>query len=87
MSLVVTDEFSQLAATERLGLGMVGLPLAVIQHPLGDQPAEVVEARADAAIEAIVHNLTTPADDLAGEERRREYPEPKSIFRNKPIFA
>ncbi|MDE3075222.1 MAG: hypothetical protein KGJ86_07310 [Chloroflexota bacterium] len=66
---------------------MADLPLAVIPHPLADQPADVVKAKGEGVVDAIVHILSTPAEQLSSEERSREYAEPKSIFRSKTIFA
>lgn len=76
-----------LAGHERNGLGMPTLPLAIISHPLGDQPPDAVEDRAELVIEGLLRALTTPAERLMAEERERQYPEPRSIFRSKPIFA
>lgn len=75
---MVTDEFTSLARAERRGLGVPALPFTLIEHPLGDQPAEGVEVRADAAIDQIVYALTTPEGELTEAESRRQYPEPKS---------
>lgn len=70
--LIVTEEFVSLADHERKGLGMPTMPMAVIAHPLGDLPLAAVAARADAALEQIVHALTTPAEQLAAEELQRD---------------
>ncbi len=70
--LVITEAFIPLALARRRTLGVADLPLAVIPHPLGGLAPERVQQRADAAIDQIVHALTTRAAELASEERRRQ---------------
>ena len=86
-ALIATNEFAGLAAIERVGIGLANLPITTITHPLGDQPPHVVQARAEAALDSIVHALTTPIEQLNEEERTRQYPPPKSVFRARAIFA
>jgi hypothetical protein len=86
-ALIATNEFAGLAATERTGLGMAFLPITTITHPLGDQPLDVVRSKAEAAVDSIIHVLTTSVERLEDEERTREYPQSKSVFRSKTIFA
>lgn len=83
----MTTEFAQLAAVERVGLGLAVLPITVVEHPLGDQSPEGVQAKADAVIDDIVHVLTTLAEQLAEEERGKTYAEPKTLFRSKSLFT
>ncbi len=72
--------------TEAQALGMLGLPLAVIPHPLGGLRPEEVWARADGAVAEVVYVLTQPAEKLSAEYREQKA-EPKSKFRPKPLFA
>ena len=72
---------------ERLGLGVPELPFSLIPHPLGGEPLEAVQARAEVAIDQIVHALTTPAEQLMAEEKERQYPQPQSRLRHRPVFA
>jgi len=46
-----------------------------------------VRSRADAAIDQIVHALTTPVEQLTAEEKERKYPESKSAVRHRPVFG
>jgi hypothetical protein len=86
-TLVVTDEFTSLARAERRGLGVPALPFTLIEHPLGDQSASGVEARAAVAIDQIVYALTTPEGELTEMEGQRQYPEPKSRQKRRPATA
>ena len=83
---ICTDEFVSLGRTEAQALGMPGLPLVVIPHPLGGLRPEEVRAKAEGAIDEIVYVLTQPAEKLAAEYREQRV-EPKSKFRPKPLFA
>jgi hypothetical protein len=47
---VTTTAFEGLARHEAHTLGMETLPLLVVQHPLGGEPAERVAERAAAAV-------------------------------------
>jgi len=48
--VVTTSAFARLAHHEAHTLGMEGLPLLVIDHPLGGEPAERVADRAAHAV-------------------------------------
>ena len=56
---VCTDAFIGLAREESRNLGLPDLPLAIIKHPLGGEPAEVVRQRAADALEQVVQGLTS----------------------------
>jgi len=86
-TLVATEEFVSLALAERAGLGYPTLPFSLVPHPVGGIPPETVAARADAAIDQIVHALTTSAERISAEEKERKYPEPKSKVRHRPVFG
>ncbi len=66
---------------------MAALPISTITHPLGDQAEEAVRAKAVSVVDAVVRALTTPASKLTDEEPKREYAQPRSVFRSKTIFA
>ncbi|HUJ76138.1 MAG TPA: hypothetical protein VL359_14845 [bacterium] len=55
---VCTEAFQGLAKEESRTLGMPGLPLAIIKHPLGGESKEAVSQRAQAALDAVIHGLT-----------------------------
>jgi hypothetical protein len=48
--VVTTSAFEALAHHEAYTLGMEGLPLLVIDHPLGGEPAERVKQKAARAV-------------------------------------
>lgn len=78
-ALVVTDEFARLAHVEARSLGLEGLPIVVIPHPLGGQGPDEVQSKAREAAEEIVRVLTTPRAAIAKEARDRQYPVPKAV--------
>jgi hypothetical protein len=47
-----------LAREECRTLGMPGLPLAIIKHPLGGEPKEAISERAKVALEQVILGLT-----------------------------
>jgi hypothetical protein len=51
--LIATTAFQGLAVSELGALGVAGLPLLVIQHPLGGERAEAVIVRAQQALEQL----------------------------------
>jgi hypothetical protein len=51
--LIATTAFQGLAVSELTSLGVAGLPLLVIQHPLGGERAESVEGRARQVLEQL----------------------------------
>ena len=85
--MVATEEFAALAAAERDALGVTALPIVVVAHPFGDQPAAAIQQRAAAAADGVVAALTKSAAELAMDEAGREFPQPRSGVRSKPIFA
>ncbi|HEV8672871.1 MAG TPA: hypothetical protein VGX21_02390 [Methylomirabilota bacterium] len=54
---MTTTAFEALARHEAHTLGMEGLPLLVIPHPLGGEPPERVAARAAAAVAQLAARL------------------------------
>ena len=51
--LITTTVFQRLALGEMAALGATGLPLLVIQHPLGGEPPEGVSRRVEQAVEQL----------------------------------
>ena len=52
--VVTTTAFETLARHEAHTLGMEGLPLLVVDHPLGGEPAERIETRAARAVSQLL---------------------------------
>jgi hypothetical protein len=73
---VVTEAFQAAARQQARNLGVPGLPLAVVGHPVAGQSQAVVEARADQALPQVVSVLTGPAEVLAGRFGRADAPAP-----------
>jgi hypothetical protein len=57
--VVTTTAFETLAHHEAHTLGMETLPLLVVDHPLGGEPPERIEARAAAAATQLLARLGT----------------------------
>ena len=51
--LISTSVFQRLAVGEMTSLGVTGLPLLVVDHPLGGERAEAVARRAVQAVEQL----------------------------------
>lgn len=51
--LIGTTAFQGLAVSELTSLGVAGLPLLVVQHPLGGERPEAVARRAQQALEQL----------------------------------
>lgn len=71
VATVVTDEFTKLAQSETRSLGMSGLPLVVVPHPMGGIEKAEVRDRARAVVDEVVYTLTTPRQRLEDEYRDR----------------
>jgi hypothetical protein len=74
--LITTTVFQKLALSEMAALGATGLPLLVIQHPLGGESPEGVNRRVAQAIEQIA-SVLGPDHTVEGEGagRRRGRPD------------
>lgn len=64
VATINSDEFVKLGQSEAQSLGMPGLPLVTVAHPMGDLEEEKVLERAEDAIEEIVNVLTTDRNEL-----------------------
>ncbi|MBI2848916.1 MAG: hypothetical protein HYX88_02160 [Chloroflexi bacterium] len=62
-----------LGQVQSTALGMPGLPVVVIRHPIGGIAMPEVHQAADGAVEEVVHVLTTPWETLATEYRGRYF--------------
>jgi hypothetical protein len=56
-----TTAFQGLAASELSALGVAGLPMLVVQHPLGGERPESVARRAHQALEQLASLVGRPA--------------------------
>jgi hypothetical protein len=56
-----TTAFRGLAASELSALGVVGLPLLIIEHPLGGERPEAVARRAQQAFEQFASLVGRPS--------------------------
>ena len=84
---IVTDEFAKLGKLEASALGMPGLPLVILPHPIADLKPEQVWALAEQTLLEVIRLLTTPADQLNQEFKTKVYPEPRRIFKPRPTSA
>ena len=57
-AMVATHPFRKMAETEVRVLGLKDLPITFIPHPVGGLKPDLVTAKAEAAINDIVHALT-----------------------------
>ncbi|MEA3215620.1 MAG: hypothetical protein QOJ19_1776 [Acidimicrobiia bacterium] len=69
--MLCSDEFGPLGRAEAQVLGLGGLPLIPLPHPLAGNAADLVRAKGLAVADEVLHALTTPADQLADEHRGR----------------
>ena len=55
---IVGETFRMIADYESEGLGLPGLPLAIVEYPMGGVPAEEAVARAHRAFDAVLAGIT-----------------------------
>lgn len=67
VATINSEEFVRLGQSESRSLGMPGLPLVTVPHPMGDIKEAVVRERARNALPEIVRVLTADPTDLAEE--------------------
>jgi hypothetical protein len=67
VATINSEEFMRLGQSESRALGMPGLPLITVPHPMGDIPEETARERARAAVPEIVRVLSEDAEDLDEE--------------------
>jgi hypothetical protein len=77
---VISTAFAPLAQVVSEGVGLPGLPILVVSHPVGDPDESVVKKRgADIAAEC-ARVLTTPAGKLAREYAGKQFPLPAAVM-------
>ena len=80
--MICSDEFAPLGRAESRTLGMGGIPIAVIPHPLAGNRPDEVKKKAAAVAEEVINILTQPAEKLVQEYRSRFLkPKEKQIVR------
>ena len=82
-----SSEFSALGANERTALGMPGLPIVVVAHPVGGIAPEEARALGNDAVDEVRRILTSDAESLRREYREREYVPPRKTVHHKTLFA
>lgn len=70
-AVICSDEFAPLGRAESRALGIPGLPIAVIPHPLAGNGPEEVRRKAVAVADEVMAILTRPAEQLLEEYRKR----------------
>ncbi|MES2289077.1 MAG: UGSC family (seleno)protein [Pseudomonadota bacterium] len=64
---VNSDAFVVLGQMEAVALGVPGLPIVIVPHPMGDVSAEVVVERARNVVTQVIRVLTTDASKLESD--------------------
>ena len=81
---ICTDRFRSVADTLRRSLGMAGLPVLYVPHPLSGLKADEIEAKADAVAEQIIEALAgkesaPDANGTAAPEGAKQAPEKMTL--------
>jgi hypothetical protein len=71
VATICTDEFFDLGKEEAKILGMPGLPIATIPHPMAGQAPEYVAKVAAFVLNEIIHIITANADSLENEYKKK----------------
>ena len=88
MATVCTDEFFSLGKAEAEFLGMPGLPIAAIPHPMAGQPEEYVAGAAERVYQELLYILTTDSESLEREYSEKVVqPKKKSRLKHKAVFG
>jgi hypothetical protein len=66
-----TREFVMLGQSEAIALGLPGLPIVAVPHPIGDAPEAVVRQRARDVADEIVRVLTEDAPRIETDYTNR----------------
>lgn len=74
-----TDQFAKLTNSMAESLGIGGLPLVFLRHPLSNTPVDVVKDKAREVVDGILEALTTPTETLDKRARSRSYPMPRAV--------
>lgn len=84
VATICSSEFAALGRIESESLGVPGLPIVVVSHPMGGIGADEVRQKANGAIDEVVHVLTESRESLEREYRGR-YPRQRATFSAKPL--
>src|SRR5204862_7828186 len=68
--LIATSAFQGLAVSELGALGVAGLPLLVVEHPLGGERPEAIARRARQAVEQLASLIGGASVAVTGESGR-----------------
>jgi hypothetical protein len=71
VATVNSDEFVKLGQSEARSLGMPGLPIVTVPHPMGDIEESVVRERTRAIVDELADVLMTDAAELADTYQNR----------------
>ncbi|MGE4304941.1 MAG: UGSC family (seleno)protein [Novosphingobium sp.] len=82
---VNSDAFVVLGQHEAIALGLPGLPIVTVPHPMGDVPADEVRKRAEAMIAQVLRVLTTEAEVLESEYTDRFIDESDKFTRSEMV--
>lgn len=77
-----SDAFVVLGQQEAIALGLPGLPIVMVPHPMGDIAAEIVVERAHGMIEQVVRVLTGSAAQLESDYTDRYIGESNNFARS-----
>ncbi len=77
-----SDAFVVLGQQEAIALGLPGLPIVMVPHPMGDIAAEIVVERAHGMIEQVVRVLTGSAAQLESDYTDRYIGERNNFARS-----
>lgn len=85
-AIICTDEFAPLGREEARALGMPGLPIVQVPHPVTHLSKDKVEALVESVLEEIVHAFSSPKEELAREYKKRDI-KPARVFKAKALFV
>ena len=77
---MISTAFAPLAQVVSEGIGLPGLPILVVAHPVGDPDGKIVKKRGEDIAAECARVLTTPAAKLAREFGHKQYPLPESLM-------
>jgi hypothetical protein len=69
--VICSDEFGPLGRAEAQSLGLGGLPLVALPHPLAGNRADLVAAKAVGIVDEVLSALTDDASVVADRHRGR----------------